>query len=122
MKAVTGPYQLRGNAQAITRPSHGPFNDVLHAQFIRDLRNRRQVVAFEHERRGPCRDQQFGQLRQRVENLLGQPVGEVLVIRAITHRNERQDRNRLLGRTVVDYLGGRLHSNGGCFGLDDITR
>src|SRR5438034_2118200 len=58
-------------------------------------------LALQYERRGAGRDAQRLNPRQSVDDLLGDSVGEVLVIRigADVHEGQHGDRLRLRGRT-----------------------
>jgi len=71
VEAVTSADQLRRDAQSIARAPHRPLDNVLDPEAIRNLGDRREVVALEHERRGAGGYQKFGQLSERVEDLLG---------------------------------------------------
>ena len=54
----------------------------------------RQVLSLEVESRCARGDQQVGHLRQRIDDLFGQAVGEVIVVGPAAHGDERQDSNR----------------------------
>ena len=71
--------QLRGDADGVRGASHTPFEHRTHVQFAR---NRADVVVLtlEGERRGARGDLQSVDLSQRIEQLLGEPVREVLLI------------------------------------------
>lgn len=89
VKAVGRAHQLRGDTQALAGPAHRALDDVRHAHPRRDVLHR-QVLPLEMERGGARGDQQLQQLRQRVQDFLGQAVGEVLVVGAAAQRGERQ--------------------------------
>ena len=71
--------QLRGDADALPGTADAAFE---HRRDVELLRDRRyvDVLALEEERRSARCDAQSADLRQHVQELVGEPVGEVLVL------------------------------------------
>ena len=93
--AVVGSDQLRGDADALARAAHAPLEQVRHPQLLGDGRD---VVAaaLEVEGRGARRHPQVRHLREQVEQLLGETVGEVLLVPVLAHVGEGQHRDGFL--------------------------
>ena len=105
MKARDRIDQLRGDAEGVCGAPHAPFEDCAHVEFARD-RADVGVLAFERERRGASGDLQLVDLGERVEQLFGEPVGEVLLLFVPAHVYKGQYRDRV-----------RRRVEGGCGGL-----
>src|SRR6185369_2299106 len=97
--------QLYGDAHAVAGPSHAAFDDVLHPEVLGDLPHVDRL-AFEFEG-GVARDhEQIVKARQVGQDVLGQTVGEELLLRHTAHVGERQHDDRRLD------LGDRLRRFG----------
>ncbi len=88
-----------------------PFEHRRHVEPARDRRDVDVLVALERERRGARGNAQPGDLREHVQQLLGQAVGKVLVRRVVAQVDERQHRDRR--RRCVEGRG-RSRSRVGC--------
>jgi hypothetical protein len=88
---------------------------------VGDVSNVR-ILALEGERRGPCCHLQVADACQRIEQLLGQPVREILRFRIAAHIGERQHGNGVGGwgercrcrrrrRPALPQQNGRYHSH-----------
>ncbi len=93
MCAVRGGNQLRGDAKPV---SGSPYAALQHRCDPQRLGNPADVgvLALERERRRPGNHLQSGNLRQRVDDLFGQPVAKVLVLGIATHIGEREHHDR----------------------------
>ena len=87
--------ELRRHANALLVPPHAAFQDVCHLQRRRHAAQI-QFAPAERERRSPRWNAQASDLRERVQNLLGQAVGEVLRVGRVAQVDEWQHRDRLL--------------------------
>ena len=85
--------QLHRDAQVIVRLAHAAFEQCPDAERPPDLAHVR-TRAAELEGGRSRRDAQAVDLRQRVDQLLGQPLAEVVLIAARAHVGERQHRDR----------------------------
>ena len=95
VRAVGGADQLRGNAQLVAGLAHTAFQHMGDVQLLRDLSDL-DVLALESER-GRARDHfQVGDLRQQVQQFLGDAVGHVLLIFFGGHVHKGQHRDRLI--------------------------
>ena len=97
--------QLHGDPHRVAGPAHRAFQYVRHVQGAGDVGDRH-VLALERERGGTRRHLQLRNLRQQVQQVLGDAVGEIVLVLVGTHVDEGQHRNGLVGR---GYL-----SRGGC--------
>ena len=73
------------------------------------------VATFEGKRGAAARHPKAGNLRQRVQDLLGDAIGEELVVRIVTEAREGEHRDRLL-------VGGWAGERGGQQRLDVSSR
>src|SRR5215207_7206871 len=89
MTAVLRIDQLRSYAQATPRPTHTSLEHRAHAEALGD-QARVVLRAFTGEARGARRDTQPLVLREHIDDLLGDAVREVLVVRGRTQIDERQ--------------------------------
>jgi len=92
---VAGADQLGGDACTLALAAHAAFEHGGHAQRLADLAQVL-VLALELERRGATHHLQAIDARQRVQDLLGQAIGEELVFRVGRHVDEGQHRDRAL--------------------------
>ena len=90
--------ELRRDADAVAGLSDAAFENVRHTKGRGDLANVL-MLALERERRGARDHLQARDLRQEVDDFLGQAVAEVLVLLVAAHVLERQDRDRWLSRS-----------------------
>jgi hypothetical protein len=93
MAAVGGRDQLRGDADAAPGPPHAAFQDRRHSQSFGNLANV-QLFTAKRKRRRPSNHLQPRNLRQSVDDLLGQPVAEIFLLLVAAHVGERQNRDR----------------------------
>jgi hypothetical protein len=91
--AVGGVDELRPHLEAVPGHADAPLEHRADAQRVGDRANA-QVLAFERERRGPCRNAESFDLCERVDQLLRHPVGEVLVLSVRAEVREWEDRDR----------------------------
>ena len=107
--------EFGGDAQLLAGLAHAPLKHVRHVEGLADLRERR-LLALEIERGGARRHPQARHLAQKVDELLRQTVGEILLVLLLRQVLERQHGNGLLrrraGRCVGDCLR-RGHTGGG---------
>jgi hypothetical protein len=116
VKAIVDADQLRRHPDPVALPPDAAFQHVGDIERGADF-PQVFVLALEAERRGAARDLQVRDLRELVQQLLGEAVGEILVLRVRTHAHERQHRDgALAGRRFLDRrvgldarLCGRLH-------------
>ena len=87
--------QLRRDANAIARSPHAPLEDRSNAKSLPDLRDVL-FLSAKGKRRRARRDLEAGHVRQRVDDLLGQSVAEILIVWIPAHVRERQHRDRWL--------------------------
>ena len=90
---VLGPDQLGGDAHLVVGLPDRALQHVRHLQALGDLGDL-QVLVLERERRCAGRHLQPGDLRQQVQQLLGDAVGEELLLRVGAHVDEREHRDR----------------------------
>ena len=116
--AVGDGDQLRGHAQAIARLPHAALQNVRDAQRIANTADVF-ILALESEGRGPRRHLQPRQFRQCVDDLLGEPVAEVLVVLVAAHVGEGQhsDRGSLFRRSEFDGFQHGLHFRHGLIAI-----
>ena len=86
-------HQLHGDPQVIVRLAHAAFEQCPHSQRPPDLAHVRTRAAVLEGGRSRRHAQAFD-LRQRVDQLLRQPLAEVILIAPRAHVGERQHRNR----------------------------
>ena len=85
--------QLDRHSDAIRGFAHAALNDVVHAEFPRDLLGFHRLALVNKNR--VARDhQQLAEARQFGDDVLGQPVGEKLLLRIAAHIDERQHGDR----------------------------
>ena len=96
--------QLRGDAHLVAGPAHRAFEDVRNIEPLGDLRDLH-VLALVRERRGARDHAQLRDLRQQVQQLLGDPVGEILLVLVRAHVDEREHRDRLVAVGFHQRLG-----------------
>ena len=96
-----GLQQLRGDAHPVARLAHAAFEHVRDVQRTRDLR-RRDGLALVRERRIAGRDGQRRNAAEVGDDVLGDAVAEILLLRVAAHVHERQDDDRrlLAGRAL----------------------
>jgi len=90
--AVASRDELRGHPNAIAGLANAPFEDV---SDIEDLGDPADVFLLppECKRRRSRNDLQSGRLDQQVDDLFGQPIAEVFVLRVRAQVREGQHRN-----------------------------
>ena len=93
MITVGGTDQLGGYPDSITGALHTALEYVCHVQRIGNAANVL-VLPLVGETRGASRDFQFRDLRQHVQQGLGQAVRKILVVLAARHVFERQHGDR----------------------------
>src|SRR3954466_16255269 len=81
--------ELRGDADLIAAPAHAAFDDVAHAEIARDLVDVNRA-AFVDKRRVAGDDEEPAQLRERGDDVLADPVGEILLGTIAAHVDEGQ--------------------------------
>ena len=89
--------QLHRDAHAVARLAHAALDHVLHAELRRHLLDADRAVLV-HEGRVARDDEQVAKARERGDDVLGQAIGEELLLGIAAHVGERQDRNRRLVR------------------------
>ncbi len=82
-------HELGGDEHPILVSTHAPFQNMGYVQRVSYLTDR-DVLALERKRGSPTGHAQAGQLSQRIEQLLGDPIGEVFVVGVAAHVHERQ--------------------------------
>jgi len=93
--------ELRADPHAVACFAHAALEDRRHVELLRHGRDVH-FRALEAERRGSRRHAQAANLRQHVEQLFRQAVGEVFVGHVVTHVDEGQNGNRRLVRNIGD--------------------
>jgi hypothetical protein len=88
--------QLRRDPQHVAGPAHRALEDMRHVQLPGDFGDR-DVLALERERRGARDHPELGNLRQQVQQLLGNAVREVLLLGIGTPVHKGQHRDGLVG-------------------------
>ena len=89
--------QLHRDAHAVARLAHAALDHVLHAELRRHLLDPDRAVLV-HEGRVARDHEQVAKARERGDDVLGQAVGEELLLGIAAHVDERQDRDRRLVR------------------------
>src|ERR1700737_408087 len=75
-------YQLRGDADPVTGPEHGSFDDGIDAKFFSDLSNGFLLASVTHD--GSTRGSaQFADFRQRGNQLVGHAICKIFLLRTI---------------------------------------
>ena len=93
--------QLAGDADAVAGLAHAAFEDVAHAQFVRDLLNIHRPALVDEAR--IARDhEQFLEPRQRGNDVLNYAVGEIFLLGI--------DAQLLKGSTASDGLSGNANA------------
>ena len=87
--AGRGVDQLGGDAHAIAALAHAALQHVTHAEFARDALYVDRL-ALVGERRIARDDEEPAQLRQTGDDVLGNAVGEIFLLRVAAHVGERQ--------------------------------
>jgi hypothetical protein len=95
--AAMDVYQLRGDPQALARDADASLRYVLHFQTHSDFA-RILGPAFELKYRAACDDPQIFESRQRVDQLFGETIAEILVLARGSKVHEGQNRQRRLAR------------------------
>ena len=96
MMAAFSVNELRGDADAGARSPHAALEDAAHTEGLSD-RADILLLAPERERRCAGDDLEARNVRQHVDDLLGQAVAEVLVLLVSAQVGKRQDGNRGFG-------------------------
>ena len=91
--AGRGVIELRRDADAIAAPSYTAFDHVAHTEFGSDLPHVHRL-ALVGKRRVARDHEEPAQFRQRSDDVLADPVGEVLLLPVAAHIVERQYGNR----------------------------
>jgi hypothetical protein len=85
--------QLHGHAHPVSLLDHGPFENALHAELRRDLRQR-PACALELHDGGPGDHPPGANLRELADQRIGESVGEVLPLGITGEVLQREDRER----------------------------
>jgi hypothetical protein len=105
VEAIGGANQLRGDARALAGTAHAALQHRVHAKLLADAAQVL-VLALELERRGAPDHLHAVDARERVQDLLGQAVGEELVLRIVGHVDEGQHGDRLERARLGRWLRG----------------
>ena len=89
---MLGIHQLRGDPHAVAFLAHIAFDQVADAEALADLADVLAAV-LEREGRGAGDDLQLRAIRQAIDELFGQAVAEVLVVRVVAAIDEGQYRD-----------------------------
>src|SRR2546426_4624172 len=100
MRSALGLDELRGDTHPRARLAHAALQEIGRAEALAD-RTEVLIPVLHREGRGPADDAQAVHLREHVEDLLGDSVGEVLLVLLRAHVGEGEDGD------------GRRHSGGG---------
>ena len=92
MEAVACPDQLCGNPHLVTGALHTAFQYVRNFECFGDVLDA-EVLVLEREARCPRRHLQVRNLREHVQECLGQPVRKIFIVLIPGHVDERQDRD-----------------------------
>jgi hypothetical protein len=79
VRPVAAVDELGGDAQPFAGFAHAPLHDVVDSEAVGDLAEV-ELAVLEGERGGASRDPQFADPREGVQDLLGDPVAEVLLV------------------------------------------
>src|SRR5262245_43527008 len=125
MVSVRDAHQLHGNAQPAAGATHATFKNRIDVELLSDFAYI-EVTPTKAKRGTSGNQAQSGQLRKRIDQLLGEAIAEVLLITCGAHVLEREDRNRFLrrlGRASGSSVGGLLQRECevGC-GLEALRR
>src|SRR5215469_9744438 len=104
MISIRSRHQLRRDAQTVVSSSHTALKNGANLELFSD-NAQVDIFTFERESRASRNNVQSLNLRQRVDDLLGDSVGEVLVLWVRAHVGERQ---------YHDGIGYRLFQRRGC--------
>jgi hypothetical protein len=99
--------QLCGDTHALAGTLHRTLEHGFHPQLLGDLTHIH-IGVLECERGGACSDAQLGDLRQHVQQRLGESVAEVLVVGVAAHVDEGQHRDGRAAVGIGKPRGGRL--------------
>ena len=121
-EAVGGVAQLCRDAYPLAGAPHRALKHGPHVQLLAD-HLQLLVLPLERERRCAPGDAQVGNGRERVEDLLGDTVGEEFVLGIAAHVGERQHGERFLGRGVpwrgrFGFAEGRNEQGAGLVAID----
>src|SRR2546423_343230 len=98
---IAGVHELSADANASIHATDAALEDRLHVEQLSDFTNA-QRLSLESESRSSGGDVEAGDSRQRVDDVFGDSVGEVFVVRARAHVGERQHTDRrLFGRGAL---------------------
>ena len=111
MKAVGGGDQLHRDAQLVAGAAHAAFQHLRDAERAADLAQVF-VAVLEIERRRAPRDLHARNVREVVDQLLSEPVSEIVAVGVVAETGERQYRDRVRGGR----RNGRVGGGGGCGG------
>ena len=103
MLAGFGVDKLAGDADALARGPHAPFEEITHTEILRDLPHVDRFALVD-EARIASDDEQPTQPRQRRDDVLGDAVREEFLLWIAAEVGERQDRD---GRPVRRRSAGR---------------
>ena len=107
VRVRAGVDELRGDAHPVAGLPHRTLEHVRDIELLGDLADL-QVLASEGERRGARDHPQFGNVRQQVQELLGDAVGKVLVVRIAAHVDEWQYNDGILAVGLDQCFAARL--------------
>ena len=93
MRGVLPGDQLRDDPHTVAAAAHAALQNVAHAQFRAHLPDADRVMPV-GEAGVPGDYQQRAVARQLSDDLIGQPVGEILLLRIAAQVGERQDGDR----------------------------
>src|SRR2546425_589307 len=93
MKTIRDLDELRRDSDAIARLANTPLKNMLDVEPPAGL-SEFDVLSAEKEGGRATGDLHARYVGQRIDDVLGQPVAEVLVLFVRTHVGERQDRDR----------------------------
>jgi hypothetical protein len=99
---ISGLHERNADAHAIPCFPHAPFQQMRHPESAADCA-RILRPAFKPERRSAPDDAQLADLRERVDQLLGESIGEILLrgISASVHERQHRDRLRSVGNSAA---------------------
>src|SRR5438552_14974125 len=96
MVTVGNVDKLRGYAQPVARFADTAFQDSVHLQLASNLADVL-VLSLKGERRCPSRHSKRFDFRQRVDDLLGNPITEEFVLRIVAHVDKGKNSDAFLG-------------------------
>jgi hypothetical protein len=122
MPVISRVDELGGDPHPIARFADAPLQDITHAERLADLLDMN-VPALEREGGIAGDDEELGQFRQSRDDVLGDAVGEIVLLCIAAHVLERQDRDRwLFGRGGFFGRDLDLHLGLGFGRLSDLKR